>query len=129
LTGEELLKLVQDMLGSLSERIADDLRFSIAAVYPRVRASVTIEISGHGRDQSMLIVKHLPPHEKTPVHVAHTKADEICFVVVAEHEEMAADGTSIAPPNAVRTDLNLPIPRKRAVQTPGGRQLIDMDPT
>lgn len=127
LTGEELLKLVQDMLGSLSGRIADDLRFSIAAVYPRVRATVTIEVSGYGRDDSFLIVKHLPPHEKTPPHVAKEKADEICFVVIAEHLEMAEDGTSVTPPNAVRQDLGMDVPRKRAVQTPTGRMLVDLD--
>jgi len=110
--------------------VTNDLRFSMAICYPRVTARVIIEIDAYAADggqydPSFQIVK-VVAHEKTPLAIARERADEVCFVVKADKIEMTADGQSVSPPNAIRAELGLVIPRKQAVGTPHGRLIVDL---
>ncbi len=125
LDGIELRRVIDSLLTELQRRIADDLRFSMAATYPRVNARVAIEVSCYGNDSSFQIVNHYVK-EKTPIEIARRHAEECCFVIQAEHVEMTESGESVTPPDKIRLELGLPVPRKQAVQTPGGRMIVDL---
>lgn len=125
LNGSELAEVVKGLLSEIDARLDDDLRFSMAVTYPRVRAKVIVEIQAHAQP-GFDITKLGPPHTKTPLEIARARADEIVFVVIAQREEMTDAGESVMPPNALRRELELPIPGKRYVETPGGRQLVDL---
>lgn len=133
LDGSELRELVRGLMSVIDAQIENDLRFSMAITYPRVAAKVTVEITAYAAggdggqyDPSFTIDKVMPPHEKTPLAVAKERADQICFVVIADKIEMRADGTSVAPPNQIRQELGLLVPRKQAISTPQGRLLVDL---
>lgn len=127
LDGSELRALVNALMDGIHARIEDDLRFNLAVTYPRCTARVVVEIEAYGQDQTMTVEKvMIPPHERTPMEVARLYGDQIVFCVVAERAEMTEDGQSLAPPNQTREELQLPIPRKTAVDTPGGRMIVDV---
>lgn len=125
LDGFELKTLVEGLMSQIHARLQDDLRFSVACVYPRVTARVVVEIQGFTVDQSFQIPK-IAAHDKTPSAIARARSDEIVFCLVSERQEMTEDGQSVTPPNQTRIDLGLPVPRKQAIETPGGRQLVDV---
>lgn len=125
LDGNELRELVLSLLDALVATLQHDLRFSIAAVYPRVAVTAEIRVNGFIADADFAITKIAPPHTKTPIEVARARADEGVFVVVATRQEMTPDGESISPPNAVRAELGLPIPAKQSIEVPGGRMIVD----
>lgn len=126
LDGSEVRVLIDALMDDLHARLLDDLRFTMAITYPRVAARVIIEVQGFVDDQSFDIIKVMSPHTKTPLEVARAHATEIAFVIVAERVEMTADGTSVTPPNATREELGLVVPRKQAVETATGRQMVDI---
>ena len=74
----------------------------------------------------MEIPKVMPPHLKTPLEVARAYGDQIVFVVVAERREMTPDGESVTPPNRMRQEIGAQIPRKQMIDTPTGRQFVDV---
>jgi len=133
LDGSELRELVRGLMSVIDEQLTNDLRFSMALVYPRVAARVIVEVTAYAAggdggqyDPSFTITKVMPPHEKTPLEVARDRADQCVFVVVADKVEMSAEGASIAPPNQIREELGLNVPRKQAVSTPTGRVIVDL---
>jgi len=131
LDGSELRELVRGLMSVVSDQIEHDLRFSMAICYPRVTARVVVEIDAYATDggqydPSFQVVKVMPPHEKTPLAIARERADAVCFVVVADKVEMTAAGESISPPNAIRQELGLVVPRKQSVGTPHGRLIVDL---
>lgn len=127
LDGTELRELVYALMDSIHARLQDDLRFSFAVTYPRCSARVVVEIDAFAQDQTLTVEKvMMPPHEKTPLEVARVYGDQVVFCVTAERAEMTEDGRSIAPPNQTRKELQLPIPRKTAVETPAGRMIVDV---
>lgn len=126
LDGTELRALIYALMDSIHARLQDDLRFSFAITYPRVSARVVVEIEAFAQDQTLTVEKMMTPHTKTPMEVARRYGDQVVFCVTAERAEMTEDGQSIAPPNQTRQELQLPIPRKTAVQTPAGRMIVDV---
>lgn len=126
LDGSELRVVVDSLLEKLKARILDDLRFTIAITYPRVRARVDITIEGYAEDQDLHIPQVAVPHESTPIDVAKQYGNEIVFVVSAMKEEMTDAGESVTPPNQMRAELGLEIPRKTFVSSPSGRSLVDV---
>lgn len=126
LDGTELRKVVLVCMDEMAKRIEDDLRFSIACTYPRAHVRVVIEVDAYGMEKTMEIPKVLPPHTGTPLEVARRYGDQIVFVVVAERQEMTPNGESVIPPNKMRSEAQLEIPRKRLVDTPSGRQFVDV---
>lgn len=126
LDGTELRELVLAMFDKLVADLQNDLRFSIAAVYPRVAVQLELKVEGFVEDIGFGITRVLPPHRKTPVEIARERADEGVFIVSVTRAEMNAEGESIAPPNALREELGLPVPHKRAIDVPGGRMIVDV---
>jgi hypothetical protein len=126
LDGIELRELVYSLMDQIHARLADDLRFSMAICYPRVSARVEVIIDGYPVDVGFVIPQVMKPYEKTPLEVARSYGDEVVFVVKAERVEMTADGESVTPPNLMRQELGLRVPRKQAIDTPTGRQLVDV---
>jgi hypothetical protein len=125
LDGREVLALINAQLDALRTRIQNDLRFSIAAVYPRLSARVVIEVDCFAEDTGFQIERKLvPAHTKTPMDVARRHADACCFCIIEEHVEMTDDGQSVTPPNQVRLDLGLDVPRKHAVKLPNKQTLL-----
>jgi hypothetical protein len=126
LDGTELRELIMALMDQLHARLQDDLRFTVAICYPRVRARVEIIVEGFVEDQGFIIPRVAIPHDKTPLALAREYGDEITFALVAERVEMTAAGDSVSPPNATRLELGLPVPRKQTVDTPTGRMLVDV---
>lgn len=126
LDGTELRELINALMDQVHQRMQDDLRFTIAICYPRVRARVEVIVEAFVEDQGFTIPRVMVPHDKTPLAVARQYGDEIVFTVIAQREEMTDSGESVAAPNATRLELGLPVPRKQAVDTPTGRMLVDI---
>lgn len=133
LDGSELRELVRGLMSVIDEQLTNDLRFSMAITYPRVSAKVIIEVEAYAAggdggqyDPGFVIQRAIVPHDKTPLHVARERADQVCFVVIANRVEMSATGESISPPNQLRQELGLAVPRKQAVSTPTGRVIVDL---
>lgn len=126
LDGTELRGVVLTCMDEIAKRLDDDLRFSIACTYPRAHVKVVVEIDAYGMEKTMEIPKVMPPHVGTPLEVARAYGDQIVFVVVAERQEMTASGESVTPPNRMRQEIGAEIPRKRLVDTPSGRQFVDV---
>jgi len=126
LDGLELKELVRSLLDKLNARIEDDLRFSLAICYPRVSVRLELIVDGYPVDAGFQIPTVLPPYEKTPIEVARDHGNDIVFVVREQHVEMSAEGESVTPPNLLRQELGLRVPRKQALDTPMGRQMVDV---
>lgn len=131
LDGRELLALTETLMDDLHARIQNDLRFSEALTYPRVRVRVSLEVQGYGEDRGFVIDRVLPSPadlaKQTPVDLARSLADELVFVITAERREVDDDGNSLEPPDAMRQSLGLKRPGKRMVQGAGGvTQWIDV---
>lgn len=132
LDGSELKELVRALMDDLNARIENDLRFSLALWYPRVRAVVEIRIEGHADDADMgfTIPKIKAPKDGekggTPMEIARLKADEVCFVVQSFRQEFTPDGESDRPPDAIRDELRLPKPRKQILDTNGQQVFVDV---
>lgn len=124
LDGSELRALVFKLMDELADQISSDLRFSMALTYPRVAARVVVEVSAYP-DGSFEIPKVMIPVDRLPEEIARRLHDHVCFCVIAERTEMAADGGSLNPPDKVRDDLQLSKPQKQIVDTPGGRMIVD----
>ena len=124
LDGSELRQRITSLLHELEARMVNDLRFTLATTYPRVNARVDITVECYANDQTFQIAKVMVPHTATPLVTAKRHADECCFVVRAEHVEMTPEGESVTPPNQVRMELGLDVPRKRAIETPSGRRMF-----
>lgn len=126
LDGRELLALVESLMDELHARIQNDLRFNEAICYPQVSVRVAIEVTGFAQDQGFMVDTCLPAaHEartKTPLDIARSVADEVCFVVLAERRETDDQGNSLLPPDAVRQALGLARPGKRIVKGLGGQE-------
>jgi len=130
----------------IDAQITNDLRFSMAICYPRVTARVIVEIEAYNADATRVSgirgatravdgdgsydpsfsITKIAAHDKTPLAIARECANEVCFVVRADKVEMTATGESISPPNAIRAELGLVIPRKQAIVTPQGRLIVDL---
>lgn len=126
LDGLELKVLIEALLDDLHARIQDDLRFARAMTYPRVRARVEIIVECYAADAGFVIPKIAKPHEKTPIDVARSHADECVFILSSQRQEFDEDNQPQSAPNAIRQELGMGIPRKQSVQTPGGRMIVDV---
>lgn len=126
LDGTELREMIYALMDQIHARLQDDLRFTMAICYPRVRARVEVIVEAFVADQGFTIPRVAVPHDKTPLAIARAYGDEITFAVIAERVEMTDTGESVSAPNATRLELGLPIPRKQAVDTPTGRMLVDI---
>lgn len=134
LNGAELLQLSLELADRLVEQIRNDLRFSMALTYPRVRVRLALEVTGHAEDvadgfsvEKFFVAKDGQPGS-TPIDVARLKADRICFVVDEARGEITDTGDSDAPPDQIRDELGLPKPRKQIIERNGGQSFVDIGP-
>lgn len=130
LDGSELRELVLGIFDQLAAQLQNDLRFSMALVYPRVRAKVIIEVEGETDEAKFDITKLIVPAEgaagSTPQEVARTLGRTICFVVEGVKQEFTPEGESDQPPDAMRDELGLTKPGKRMIMQNGRPVFIDM---
>lgn len=130
LTGQELKELVGSLLDRLSTRLQDDLRFSIAATYPRANVRLDLRIECWGTPAIDIPVVLAPRAAgqpgSTPLDVASQYGYDVVFIIREDSIEMTDDGTSVTPPNAVRTMLELPIPRKQRIKSGAGHTFVDV---
>lgn len=120
LDGSELKAVVENLLAELHTRIQDDLRFSLALTYPRIRVHVDICVEAYAADGGFKVVKHAAPHEKTPIEVAERFAEEVAFIVRAERREFDDENQPQDAPNAMRMEAGLRVPRKQRIETSAG---------
>lgn len=126
LDGTELRSLVLILMDELVQRLENDLRFSVAVTYPRVTARIEVHVEGIAEDQGFVIPMTAPPHEKTPVEVARQYGREVVFILTADRREMTPEGESVTPPNKMRLEMGLTVPRKQRIEVPGGFTMVDV---
>ena len=120
LDGAELRAVVEHLLAELHTRIQDDLRFSIALTYPRVRVHVDIVVEAYATDGGFTVSKHAAPHERTPLDVAAQHGEEVAFIVRARRQEFDEENQPADAPNAMREEAGLVIPRKQRIESAAG---------
>lgn len=131
LNGQELRVLVEALMDDIYKRIQDDLRFNEALTYPQVNVRVAVEVTGFVHDADFVVDRILAPtHEartRTPLEVARAVADEMAFVILAEHQEAdAASGEPLNSPDQTRLDLGLARPAKRIIKSGGVDVFVDV---
>lgn len=131
ITGDELKTLVGQMLTALKDQIQNDLRFSMALTYPRLRATLELRVEGHveDADSGFTINKVRGPKHTTPLEVARKRSKAVVFVLDEVRQEFTPAGEVDTPPDAMRADLGLVIPHKQLLQGERGEQsFVDLIP-
>lgn len=125
LDGNELREVVLGLMDKLVAQIQNDLRFSMAVVYPRVSATVTIKVQGYTSETDFTIPKRAE-HLRTPVDVAEaTGAVPVEITLENNIAEFSEDGQSLTPPNVMRRELGMQVPKKQRVAIPTGYAVVD----
>lgn len=125
--GSELKLVVEGLLGTIAHRIQNDLRFSPAICYPRVRVRAEVIVESYAVDPWIVPVV-AKEHDRTPVDVAREYGHEVVFVLVEQRQEFTKDGEIESPANAIRMEIGVTPPRKQMVEVPGGRMMVDVVP-
>jgi hypothetical protein len=126
LDGRELKEVVLGLMDKLAVQLENDLRFGMAMVYPRVSATVVVRIDCYAQEMSFEIPKRAVTH-KTTVEVAEAAgAVPTSINLEANVAEFSPDGESLMPPNRMRKELGLEVPRKQRVATPTGYAVVDV---
>jgi hypothetical protein len=124
--GNEVRELVNGLMDQLHERMKNDLRFSLAICYPRIAVKLQLiveaeaEVGGTGFN-----VEYVAAHDKTPLEVAKECCDSVVFVLKEQRREFDEAGNVETPPDAIRIELGLDVPRKQMVQTGAGKMMSD----
>jgi len=132
LQGDEAAELAYALADTLVAQIRNDLRFSMALVYPRIRMTLQLIVEGHAEDDNagFVIQKIKAPKDGekggTPLEIAKLKADQVCFIIQAVRQEFTPDGESDQPPDALRDELGLGKPRKQLIETNGRQAFVDV---
>lgn len=125
LDGSELREVVLGLMDKLAAQLTNDLRFSPALCYPRVRARVIVSIDCYAKEMSFELPK-AADHLKTPLAVAIAQGAEPGEMEIeAGVGEYAEDGGTETSTNKMRRDLGLEVPMKQRIQTPTGFATID----
>lgn len=126
--GSELKLVVEGLLGTIAHRIQNDLRFSPAICYPRVRVRAEVIVESYAVDPWIVPVV-AKEHDRTPLDVAREYGHEVVFVLVEQRQEFTKDGEIESPANAIRMEIGVVPPRKQMVEVPGGRMMVDVVPS
>lgn len=134
LNGAEVWELILSKFDELVKQCPNDLRFSMALTYPRVRVRVRIEVEGAAEDKDggFTIEKIIAPKAGQPggtaLEIARQRANQIVFVVEAMKQEFTEGGESDTPPDQIRDELGLSKPRKQIIhgQMPGQQWMVDV---
>jgi hypothetical protein len=116
LDGTEVAETIRQMLGELDQHLNTDLRFSVAAAYPRYSITLTARVEAEAGDQSFDITL-IRGKEKEPEEVAMQHCDKVVFVVMRQRREFDDVGEVETPPDALREELGLVVPGRRVVST------------
>lgn len=126
LSGDDLRTIAQQMLLDLHDRLDNDLRFSIALVYPRVSVRATLHIHGYAGGPQSFEIERVRPADvagpggsPAPESVAAALADEVVFTLIAERREVDDAGDSIAAPDQLRNEFGIQRPGKHVVSGAG----------
>ena len=134
LSGDEAGQLALALMDTLAAQIPNDLRFSMALTYPRIRMTLQLIVEGQAEDNNagfeILKIKAPKEGEKggTPLEIAQARADQVCFVISARRQEFTPEGESDQPPDAIRDELGLHKPRKQIIETNGRQAFVDVVP-
>lgn len=128
INGYELQEIVRSLLDQLADRITNDLRFSMALTYPRLTARLKLEIEGWATDAGFVVEHVKTPEKQTPVEFAGQFGDQVVFVLTETKREFDDQGQPENPPDRMREELGMPIPRKQMVQAGGQRLMVDIVP-
>lgn len=122
LSGDDLRTIAQQMLLEIHDRIANDLRFSIALVYPRVSVRASLHIHGFAGGPQSFEIERIRPADvagpggsPAPEAIAQALADEVVFTLIAERREVDDAGDSVAAPDQLRDEFGMERPGKRVV--------------
>lgn len=128
LDGSELRAVINGLMDQIRTRLMDDLRFSLALTYPRVRARVEVIVEAYAQETQIIPAVAVPAAlgqpGSTPLDIARHYGDEVVFVVVGSRQEFDGAGDADTAPNAMRLEVGLQVPAKRRVDTPDGRGAI-----
>lgn len=129
LSGDDLKTIAQQMLLELHDRIDNDLRFSIALVYPRVSVRATLHIHGFAGGPQSFEIERVRPADvagpggsPSPESVAAALADEVVFTLIAERREVDDEGDSVAAPDQLRNEFGIQRPGKHVVSGAGNNK-------
>lgn len=125
LNGLELAELVKQLLDELNDRLSRDLRFHLAIVYPRASVTLTLKVEGYAQDSNFEI-KGQKVHDKTPEAIAEKAGSPTAFDVEVSRAEFDAEGTAQDPPDKIRHELGLEVPRKQWTGDGANRQVVDL---
>lgn len=124
LDGDELKRVVWVLMDELARKVQDDLRFTVAATYPRVRVRAQVVVEAYAQ-MPYTIEAVGKPYDGTPVEYAERIADEGVFVVRARRREFTDGDTVETPADALRVEIGAEIPRKQVVGSGNNRQVVD----
>lgn len=125
LDGHELRLLVEVLLDELYNRVQNDLRFSVAMTYPRLKATLQLLVEGE-LEETGFAIERVVVKDQTPVAVAQERGDSVVFVLVAKRREFDDHGEVESPANAIREEIGVEIPRKQQIENGLGKMLADV---
>lgn len=114
LDGREIAETIKQLMDELLPQLDTDLRFSIAAAYPRYAVKLQVIVEAEAGDQSFDITL-IRGQEKAPEEVAMQHCDKVVFVVKRERREFNEIGEVETPPDALRQELGLIVPQRQVV--------------
>lgn len=126
LNGDEVKTALEALMDLVHASLQRDLRLTVATTYARAQISVTLAVRGSVMAHPVEIRRE-QLLDRNPVDVAEQFGDEVMFVVLQQRREENARGESEDPPNKIRQDLGLPIPRRTLRHTAIGTISNDVE--
>lgn len=126
LNGDEVKTALEALMDLVHASLQRDLRLTVATTYARAQISVTLAVRGSVMAHPVEIRRE-QLLDRNPVDVAEQFGDEVLFVVLQQRREENARGESEDPPNKIRQDLGLPIPRRTLRHTAIGTISNDVE--
>lgn len=114
LDGTEVAETIRQLMDELAPQLSSDLRFGLAASYPRYAVKLVVTVEAEASDQSFTI-EMVRAKEAIPEEIAEKHCDKIVFVLKRERREFDDAGEVQTPPDALREELGLQIPGRRVV--------------
>ncbi len=125
LDGNELREVILGLMDKLVAQLQNDLRFSMAMVYPRVSATVSVNVVGYTHETDFTIPKRAEHLRTSPEVCEAVGAVPVEITLENNIAEFSEDGQSLTPPNTMRRELGLQVPKKQRVAIPTGYAVVD----
>jgi hypothetical protein len=128
LDGTEIAETIKQLMDELAPQLTSDLRFGVAASYPRYAVKLVVTVEAEAGDQSFDITM-IRQKEALPEEIAEQYCDKVVFVLKRERREFDETGEVETPPDALREQLGLEVPGRRIVtQGKFGPLMADLPP-